>query len=217
MVPRTRVVGLRVGTPWPEVVEMLRKTPYSRIPVHEGTLDSVIGVVHVRDVVRRLVEGAEPPASLRDIVTTVPLVPESMTVDRLLERLRAEKRAMAIVADEFGGTAGLITVGDLLSELLGDTADEFKPGESAPQRLPDGRVRIPGTLRLDECAPWVGSHWEADAYTVAGLVMERLGRVPEAGDTLSVDGAEVVVEKMRGRAVEWLVVTPPEPEARSDA
>jgi putative hemolysin len=217
MVPRTRVVGLRVATPWPEVVELLRKTPYSRIPVHEGTLDSVIGVVHVRDVVKRLVAGAEPPGSLREIVTTVPVVPESMSIDRLLDRLRGEKRAMAIVADEFGGTAGLITVGDLLSELLGDTADEFKPGESAPQRLPDGRVRIPGTLRLDESAAWVGAHWEADAYTVAGLVMERLGRLPEAGDRLEVDGAQITVERMKGRAVEWLVVTPAGAEEDTNA
>jgi putative hemolysin len=208
MIPRTRVMGIADGTPWPEVVEELRRTPYSRLPLYDETLDHVIGVLHVRDVVRRLVGGIEPPESLRDLVTPVLVVPESMTVDRLLERLRAERRAMAIVADEFGGTAGLITVGDLLDELLGETADEFKPGENRPQRLSDGRVRLPGSLRLDEAARWVGAHWEADAYTVGGLVMERLGRVPVAGDQLRVDGTTVEVEKMRGRAVETLLVTP---------
>jgi CBS domain containing-hemolysin-like protein len=214
MIPRTRVVGLADDTPWPEVVEVLRRTPYSRLPVYEETLDHVIGVLHVRDVVRRLIEGAEPPASLRDVLTPVLVVPETMTVDRLLERLRAERKAMAIVADEFGGTAGVITVGDLLDELLGETGDEFKPKENAPQRLADGRVRLPGALRLDEATPWVGVHWEADAYTVGGLVMERLGRLPVAGDVLEVDGVRLEVESLRGRAVEWLVATPRRPEAR---
>ena len=101
----------------------------------------------------------------------------------------------------------------LLDELLGQTGDEFKPHENAPQRLADGRVRLPGALRLDEATPWVGVHWEADAYTVGGLVMERLGRLPVAGDVLEVDGVRVEVEKLRGRAVEWLVVTPKVTEA----
>lgn len=214
MVPRTRVIGIADDTPWPEVVEVLRRTPFSRLPVYEETLDHVVGVLHVRDVVRRLIDGAEPPASLRDVVTPVLVVPETMTVDRLLERLRAERKALAIVADEFGGTAGLITVGDLLDELLGETGDEFKPKENAPQRLADGRVRLPGALRLDEATSWVGVHWEADAYTVGGLVMERLGRLPVAGDRLEVDGVRMEVEALRGRAVEWLVVTPKRAEAR---
>ncbi|WKW12656.1 hemolysin family protein [Pseudogemmatithrix spongiicola] len=214
MVPRTRVVGIADDTTWPEVVEVLRRTPFSRLPVYEETLDHVVGVLHVRDVVRRLIDGAEPPASLRDVITPVLVVPETMAVDRLLERLRAERKALAIVADEFGGTAGLITVGDLLDELLGETGDEFKPKENAPQRLADGRVRLPGALRLDEATPWVGVHWEADAYTVGGLVMERLGRLPVAGDALEVDGVRIEVEALRGRAVEWLVVTPKRAEAR---
>jgi len=135
-------------------------------------------------------------------------------VDRLLERLRAERKAMAIVADEFGGTAGVITVGDLLDELLGETGDEFKPKENAPQQIADGRVRLPGALRLDEATAWTGVHWEADAYTVGGLVMERLGRLPVAGDVLEVDGVRIEVESLRGRALEWLLITPRRAEAR---
>lgn len=92
--------------------------------------------------------------------------------------------------------------------MLGQTGDEFKPHENAPQRLADGRVRLPGALRLDEATGWVGVHWEADAYTVGGLVMERLGRLPVVGDTLEVDGVRIVVEALKGRAVEWLVATP---------
>jgi putative hemolysin len=213
MVPRPRIVGIPVDAPWPEVLELARRTPYSRLPVYEDTLDGVIGVVHVRDVARHLVAGEAPEHPLRELARPVVVVPESMTADRLLERLRAERRTLAIVADEFGGTAGLITVGDMLDELLGETADEFKLGDTLPQKLPDGRVRLPGTVRLDVAAPWVGVLWEADAYTVAGFLMERLGRLPAVGDTLMVDGVRIEVERMRGRAVESLLVTPAPGEA----
>jgi len=209
MVPRTRIVGVSVDASGPEVLELLRRTPFSRLPVHEETLDQVIGVLHVRDVAARLIGSATAPAlSLRELVRPVIVVPESMTADRLLERLRAERTAMAVVVDEFGGTAGMITVGDMLDELLGETADEFKLGETLPHKLPDGRVRLPGTVRLDMAAPWVGVLWEADSYTVAGFLMERLGRLPVAGDLLVVDGVRIEVEAMRGRVVESLLVTP---------
>jgi CBS domain containing-hemolysin-like protein len=209
MVPRMRIVGVPLEASGAEIMELLRKTPYSRLPVYDDTLDQVMGVLHVRDVAQRLIGATTAPKiPLRDLLRPVLVVPESMTADRLLERLRAERRAMAIVSDEFGGTAGLITVGDMLDELLGETADEFKLGDILPQRLPDGRVRLPGTVRLDLAAPWVGVLWEADSYTVAGFLMERLGRLPVAGDKLEVDGVHVEVEKMRGRVVESLLVTP---------
>lgn len=209
MVPRTRIVGVPVDATGADVLELLRRTPFSRLPVHEETLDQVIGVLHVRDVAARLIGSAvAPEISLRELVRPVLVVPESMTAERLLERLRVERTAMAVVVDEFGGTAGLITVGDMLDELLGETADEFKLGDVLPQKLPDGRVRLPGTVRLDVAAPWVGVLWEADSYTVAGFLMERLGRLPVAGDVIDVDGVRVEVEKMRGRVVESLLVTP---------
>jgi CBS domain containing-hemolysin-like protein len=209
MVPRTRIVGVPLSASGTEALELLRSTPYSRLPVYDKTLDHVLGVLHVRDVAARLIGSAGAQAiSPRDMMRPVLVVPESMTVDRVLERLRTERRAMAIVGDEFGGTAGLITVGDLLDELLGETADEFKLGDAAPTRLPDGRVRVPGDLRLDIAAAWVGVLWESDSYTVAGFLMEHLGRLPAVGDTLDVDGVRIEVEAMRGRSVESLLVTP---------
>lgn len=212
MVPRLRVVGVDADAPWPDVVELMKRSPYSRLPVYEGSLDHIIGLLHVRDVAHHLAHASVKPETadrpLRDLVHDVLIVPESMTADRVLERLRHERKAMAIVADEFGGTAGLITVGDMLDELLGETADEFKLGDVMPERLDDGRVRLSGTLRLDQAAPLVGVLWEADSYTVSGLVMDRLGRLPRPGDLLTVDGVEIEVERMRGRAVESLLVRP---------
>ncbi len=212
MVPRPRVVGISIDTPWHDVVDLMKRTPFSRVPVYDDSLDHVIGVLHVRDVAKHLahVSATTAPAtgSLRDLVRDVLIVPESMTADRLLERLRSEHKAMAIVADEFGGMAGLITVGDMLDELLGETADEFKLGDAVPTTLPDGRVRLSGTARLELAAPWIGVLWEAESYTISGLVMERLGRLPVQGDQLTVDGVEIEVERMRGRAIESLLVRP---------
>ncbi len=212
MVPRPRMVGVEVDTPWDEVVEMMKRTPYSRLPVYEESLDNIIGALHVRDVAKRLAHrsatSASEAGSVRELVREVMIVPETMTADRLLDRLRSEHKAMAIVADEYGGTAGLITVGDMLDELLGNTADEFKLGDAIPTTLDDGRIRLSGTARLDLAAPFVGVLWEADSYTVSGLVMEKLGRLPRQGDLLTIDGVEIEVERMRGRAIESLLVRP---------
>ena len=115
---------------------------------------------------------------------------------------------MALVVDDFGGTSGIITTEDILSELLGDVADEFKHATGPPARLSDGRVRLPGDLPLYEVGKWVGAAWEGDSDTVGGLIMERLGRVPEVGDTVEIDGAAVEVEAVDGRAVRTVVVRP---------
>jgi putative hemolysin len=208
MIPRPRIVAVDVDTEWTAVVELLRRTPFSRIPVYEDSIDHVIGILHARDVARRALDGNGTAPRVRDLLRPVLIIPESMAIDRLLTTLRAERKALAIVADEFGGTAGLIAVGDLLDELLGDTADEFRPSDTQPQRLPDGRLRIAGRTRVDEAAPWIGIHLETDAYTLGGFVMERLGRVPIVGDDLRSDGLTLVVEQMSGRAVETLLVTP---------
>lgn len=108
---------------------------------------------------------------------------------------------MAVVVDDFGGTSGLITAEDILTELLGDVADEFKYAGVVPERLEDGSMRLPGDMRLHEVARWVGVEWEGDADTVGGLVMERLGRAPAPGDVLSIEGVPVEVEAVERHAV----------------
>jgi len=218
MVPRTKIEALDVTSTQAEVLEAVRETPYTRLPVYDETIDHVIGVVHARDVavhaaVHRPVtagggRAGAPHFDLRAIMRPVLIVPETLTADQLLARMRAERRTMAVVADEFGGTAGLVTVDDILDELLGDMGDEFKTAGPAPERLPDGRVRIPGGLRLDEAARWVGAEWEGDAYTVAGRVLEAMGRVPTPGERVVIDGAQVEVERVRRHAIETVLVTP---------
>ena len=205
MVPRTAIVALDVLTPMDEVERVATESPYTRFPVYEDTIDQVVGIVHVRDVATASVRPRE--VGLRNLLRPVLIAPASMSADQLLMRLKDERRTMAILVDEFGGTAGLITIDNILDDLIGDIADEFRIGGPAPERLPDGRVRLPGSLSVDDAAEWVRVRWTHDAATIGGLVMERLGRVPVPGDRLTIDGLQVEVERVERHAVRSVLVT----------
>ncbi len=202
MVPRTEIFGVRSGMPFEELVATAADSPYTRLPVYEGTLDRVIGYMHMQDIAREALAGGKS-APIRPVT----FIPERMTLDRVLERFRAERQHMALVADEFGGTAGLITVGDILQEILGGVADEFKTGEPRIERLADGRYRLPGSVRLEEAAVLLVAGWVGEAATLGGFLTERLERVPRAGDRIVIDGVKVEVEAMAGRTVAWVLAT----------
>ena len=207
MVPRTAIVALDADTPMQEVIRVAIESPYTRFPVYEETIDQVIGVVHVRDVATVSArDGAG--TTLRALLRPVLVAPATMSADRLLVRLKEERRTMAVLVDEYGGTAGLITVDNILDDLIGDIADEFRPHNPAPEPLSDGRVRLPGTMPVDDAAAWTRVRWEPRATTVGGLVAAWLGRVPQAGDRVTVEGVPVEVERVEHRAVRSVVVTP---------
>jgi CBS domain containing-hemolysin-like protein len=203
MVPRTAIEAIEVDTAMPEVRRVATESPYTRFPVYDGSIDQVVGIVHARDVAI-----ADEQGELRDLLRPVLVAPASMSVDRLLLRLKRERRTMAILVDEFGGTAGLITVENVLADLIGDIADEFRSDAAAPERLPDGRVRLPGLLPVDDASAWTRVEWERRAATVGGLVMEWLGRIPLAGDRITIEGVQVQVERVEGRSVRSVLVTP---------
>jgi CBS domain containing-hemolysin-like protein len=209
MVPRTRIRAIRADTTPEQVLKIALESPYTRLPVYEETIDQVAGYVHVQDMVR-LEKGTKLP--LRPVL----FVPAGLSVDRVLDRLRTERQHMALVSDEYGGTAGLVTVGDILDEILGGVADEFKPAEAGPEKLPDGRLRLPGSMRRDEAAMWVGAEWEGESATVAGLVMEHLGRLPHAGEKVLIEHVPVEVEAMNGRMVTSVLAGPLELERKDE-
>lgn len=215
MVPRTRVVALDEGTGLAPAIEAAATLPYTRFPVYRGSLDRVVGLVHAKDLAAAsLGTGAAAGASLSPCIRPILAVHERMSADRVLSLMREERGVMAVVVDDYGGTSGIITTEDILSELLGEVADEFKHQGGPPERLPDGRVRLPGDMRPDEASSWVGAEWRAESDTVGGLVMERLGRIPGAGDRLEIEGLEVEVESMDGHAVRTLLVRPAAVEPR---
>ncbi len=211
MVPRTRVVAVPRAGGVARAVEVAATMPYTRLPVYDGSIDQVIGLVHVKDLAATALADGPPDDTLDGYIRPILAVHEAVSADRVLTLMREERGVMAVVVDDFGGTSGIITTEDILSELLGDVADEFKHAGGAPERLPDGHVRIPGDMLLDETERWVGTRWEGDSDTVGGLVMERLGRVPQPGDRLEIDGVAAEVEKVERRAVVTVLVAPRRP------
>jgi magnesium and cobalt exporter, CNNM family len=212
MVPRRKIAAIDIDTPLAEITAIVELNPFSRLPVYRGSIDNVIGMLHTKDVVRWRVAG-QPEATLASLLRPIATVHESVTIDRVLRELRERRSHQALVVDEFGGTAGLLTLEDVLSELLGDVGDEFKGGEPAAETLPDGRVRIPGGMTVDDAGTLLNTSWDSDATTVGGLVTAALGRLPVPGDRATVGDYEFEVEQVAERAVESVVVrrTAPEP------
>jgi magnesium and cobalt exporter, CNNM family len=207
MTPRVQVESLPVDATVLDLIELTRRTGYSRFPVHEGDLDDVRGVVHVKQAFSVPVDRRGTTA-VSGIALPVQTVPESLDGDTLLERLRESGLQLAVVVDEYGGTAGLVTLEDLVEEIVGDVRDEHDRGEVNPVR-PLGRDSwmVSGLLRDDELGDATGFRMpEGDYETLAGLVLARLGRIPEVNDEVRVDGWRVTVMAMdRHRVAELRV------------
>jgi putative hemolysin len=208
LVPRVHVEAIDVETPPDEALATIIASPYTRLPVYQDTIDDVIGVVHTKDVARLAASGSGS-IDLRAALRPALIIPGSLTADQLLVRMREERRQFAVVLDEYGGTAGIVTIEDVLELVIGDVADEFKPADPRAERLPDGRVRLPGLLPLLEMESLVGVRWEEqEAHTVGGRVIEELGRLPVLGERLAIEGVEVEVERVGRTAVRSILVTP---------
>jgi putative hemolysin len=206
LLPRTEVEFLAAGTPISEAAEFAASVPYSRLPVFQGSYDNVIGFVHIRDL---LGPGAARVTLIDQVVRPVKFLPISKTVLSALSEMRRERAHLAIVADEYGGTAGIVTLEDLVEELIGDIRDEYDTGESPATRLPRGEVEVDGLLNLDEFAEQTGIELPEGPYeTVAGYVLAALGELPVAGDSTRVPGFEITVTEMDGRRIARLRVTP---------
>ena len=209
MMPRTRIVALPFGAGEDEVARVLATNRHTRFPVHEGDLDSITGVVHVKDLLAGFREGGVLD---RSMIREVPFVPATEPLERVLATLRRARSQMAVVLDEHGGTAGVLTLEDLFEEVVGEIGE---PGETPPVRRDEaGRLSVAGTLRLDELGEALGlvlEHEEVD--TVSGLVLAKLGRPAEIGDHVEHEDVVLEVTAVRGRGVEEArVVSAPEPE-----
>jgi CBS domain containing-hemolysin-like protein len=201
MVPRRRMSALDLNTPLNEVIAAVAASPYSRLPVYRDSLDNVVGMLHTKDLVQWLV-GGSPAASLAELIRPMSGVHESVTADRVLRHYRERRSHQALVVDEFGGTAGVITLEDVLSELVGEVGDEFKGGAPVAETLPDGRVRLPGGMAVHDAAELLETHWDSDATTVGGLVTAAIGDMPEPGDGATVGRYQFQVERVASRAIE---------------
>jgi CBS domain containing-hemolysin-like protein len=198
MVPRKRISALSVDTPLNEVVSIVAQSPYSRLPVYRGTIDNIVGILRTKDLVRWFVEGRQGE-TLATLMRPVPTVHESVSADRVLKDLRERRAHQALVVDEFGGTAGLLTLADVLTELFGHVGDEFRTGQLATETLADGRVRLAGEMGVDDAAMLLETSWDTSASSVGGLVTEALGHIPSEHETVAVGDYEFEVERVRDR------------------
>lgn len=204
MVPRVHVRGIPLGADAAELRAALERHPHTRYPVYDGSLDQIVGMLHVKDIVRA-VPGAGPLTVSQ--VRTVPFVPESSGVEQVLAAMRQASAQLVVVMDEHGGTAGIITVEDLFEEVVGDIGED---AQEVPEIVPvaDGRLRVLGTARVadvGDALDVVVEHEDVD--TVSGLVLALLGRPPQVGDVVRYEEVEVAVTAVQGHGVEAALVT----------
>ncbi|MEX2535159.1 MAG: hemolysin family protein [Trueperaceae bacterium] len=208
MVPRVKVACLSVDASWDQARSFIGEHQYSRYPVYQGDLDRVVGILHVRDFIKRDV--AQEPSELRSLVRRVPRVPEAMPIERLLTSFKRLHVHMAIVVGEHGGTSGIVTLDDLLEEVVGDVEDEFDIGERPEvEEMADGTFLVDGGLPLYHFNERFATQLEAEeSTTTGGFVLEQLKRVPRRGDEVSVQNLLLRVEEMEGLAIGRLLVVP---------
>jgi putative hemolysin len=201
LVPRRNVVALPADLAAAEGVRRLVATTHGRAPVFRGDLDDVVGIAHLPDLV-------DAGGRVADHVRTVLALPESLGVLDALRRLQAERQTLAIVLNEYGGTEGIVTVEDLLEELVGEIYDEFDQDSSGVRREPDGSVVLPGAFPMHDLADLGISLPEGPYATVAGLALQRFGRVPAVGETVEVAGWRLEVLAVERRAITRLRLSP---------
>jgi CBS domain containing-hemolysin-like protein len=192
----------------PDVLRLVASSPYSRLPVYRRTLDEIAGILHTKEAVLHFIDRG-PTGSLALLVRPIPRVPDSMPADRLLAFLRERRSHQAIVVDASSRVAGLITLEDVLGELVGSVADEFKGQRLLPLRLTDGRVRLPGALPMDLARLWVNGAWPDDQRTVGDFIIRQVGRLPESSEELTVAGLPVEIEAIENNMIASVIVTPP--------
>jgi CBS domain containing-hemolysin-like protein len=207
MVPRARLAARDVSTPFEDVLRFVATSPYSRIPMYRGSLDRVVGILHIKDLVTDFVAGHRH-ASVVSLLRPIVRAAETTPADRLLAFLREYRSHQALVVDAAGSVVGLITLEDVVAELLGGIADEFKGPTLRALVLTDGRVRLPGGMRLEQAAQLLGAAWQGHAATVGAFVKAVLGRVPGSGERVSIEGVDVEVESIEGDAVASVIVGP---------
>ena len=208
MVPRTEITAVPSAATPADVERVVVESGHSRIPVFSEDIDHVLGFIHAKDLLR--VPDDERDSALRpDLFRQMLIVPESRKLRPLLIDMRRERRHLALVIDEHGGTAGIVTLEDLLEELVGEIRDEYDVRELGVERLDERRYLVPGSLRIDEAATRLGVELpEGDYETVAGFLMDRLGRIPTRRDAVEHDGWRLRVRSMQRRRVVQVLIEP---------
>jgi len=216
MVPRPDVVAISADMPPEEALATVVDSPYTRYPVYRNSLDEIIGILHVRDLFAAMHDLGIANVRLDSIARPAYVVPETKDLAALLADFRREKQHMAIVVDEYGVVDGIVTLEDVLEEIVGEIEDEFDLPDTSVERIDENRVRVDGSYTIDDFNETFGTSLEQDDYhTMAGLVFGSLGRAPEVDDSVQVDGVQLTVLEIEGsRIVRLEVELRAEPERK---
>jgi CBS domain containing-hemolysin-like protein len=219
MVPRIYITSLEADITLQEALDAMLASGYSRVPVYDDTIDNVIGLLYAKDLLRALREGSQVK-QLRELVRPAYFVPEAKKVDELLDEMQTRRVHMALVVDEYGGIAGLVTLEDIVEEIVGEIRDEYDQAEEMPfQRISEDDVLFMGRVDLDDLNEVMHSALpKNEAETLGGYIYSRIGRVPEVGETLQVDDLTLTVEQVSGRRIRKVRVRrqPPDPRVEPE-
>jgi len=208
MVPRPEVVALSIDLPPEQCLEAVMDSPYTRYPVYRESLDNVVGILHVRDLFRALRDQGMHEVKVEDIIRPAHIVPETKELAALLAEFRRANQHMAVVVDEYGDMEGIVTLEDLLEEIVGDIEDEFDLPDESIEQIDEDTVVIDGTFPIDDFNERFKTTMpDEDYHTMAGFVFGLLGRQPEAGDTITHDGMRFDVLEVEGSRILKLAVT----------
>jgi putative hemolysin len=207
MVPRPEVVAIAADMPPEEALTAVVDSPYTRYPVYRGSLDEIVGILHVRDLFAALHDLGIAAVRLESIARPAYFVPETKDLGALLADFRREKQHLAIVNDEYGAMEGIVTLEDVLEEIVGEIEDEFDLPDTSIERIDENHIRIDGTFSIDDFNEAFGTELEQeDFHTMAGLVFGALGRAPEVGDIVTADGLKLTVVEVEGTRIQKIEV-----------
>ena len=208
MIPRTEVLAVEADTPLPEIIALVSQSTYTKFPVYEDSLDQIIGIVHVKDLLDAMQSPDCQNCVARNYVREPLFVPEALPVSSLLRRFRDNRQHIAIAMDEFGGTAGLVTLEDLLEEIVGEVSDPFDITAPEFQSLPDGSILIDGLTLVEDVNRHLGLDLNEPNYdTIAGYVLDKMGRIPKPNEAFEADGVRMRVEEMDGLRIAHVALT----------
>jgi CBS domain containing-hemolysin-like protein len=202
MIPRTEIIAVEADTPLDEIIATVTHAKYTKLPVYEESLDQILGVVHVNDMLQMMLSPECGECAARDISRETIFVPETTSVSYLLQQFRDCRQHIAIVLDEYGGTAGLVTLEDLLEEIVGEVSDPFDTLTPEIQEMPDGSALIDGLVLIEEVNETLELELKDPHYdTIAGYILGRLGRIAKSGDVVEDDGVHLKVVSLDGMRI----------------
>lgn len=208
MIPRTEIIAVEADLPLTEILPLITESTYTKFPVYDDDLDNILGIIHIKDLLRTMQEPGWQESTVRSLVREPMFIPETLPVSTLLRRFRDNRQHIAIILDEFGGTGGLVTLEDLLEEIVGEVSDPFDKFTPEIETLPDGSLLVDGLCLIEDVNNYLELDLSDPAYdTIAGYTLGKMGRIPKVNDSVESNSILIQVEAMDGLRIDRLKLT----------